>query len=249
MLSNSLREALGLTYTNALGMWVLNRGHDSCKWRTPACADCYNHRLSNAYKDTCRAWKSPEGSDNLRWNRCTRQAFEDLPRVRLCSRGEAFPDLFSVFRVAEWAEHNPRTLFWIPTRSWQVGCNLNYRMIKNIDNLLRPLPNVRVMASLDPFTAHHYAWLRSNGWSTMYFESYNAPEWYNKGEFPSAVATPFKCPKTWDIYKDPNTGRIVAPHGVCRTCESGCFSTNRVDVWLRNHSKPARLSDLPAGQK
>ena len=109
------RQDGGLIYSKALGMFVLNRGGDSCR-RTPACKDCYVYRSCRAYKNTKLAW-GLNGVDNLNWARCTAEVFQDLARVRLASRGEVLRSKADVDRVVSWVKANPETLFWIPTRA------------------------------------------------------------------------------------------------------------------------------------
>lgn len=241
------REQGGLVYSRALGMFNLNRGGDSCN-RTPACKDCYVYRSCRAYKNTALAW-APGGVDNLNWARVTSEVFEGLTRVRIASRGEALRTKADVDRVAGWIRANPATLFWIPTRAIyrDHGRKINKSHMAYIEKTLMSLPNARILASLDPFTAKHWELLEKRGWSTMFYESKDLPRGYeHKGSHPALGKTGANlhlCSKTWDLYVAEN-GRIVGPKGVCKDCADGCFSTHRVDVWLRNHARAPKTKEL-----
>jgi hypothetical protein len=245
-MSFAAREACGLRRSEGIGLWALDRGAVSCVWRTRACRDCYNRRISWAYKAMGTAWLTPDGSDSARWARARSEAFSGLSRVRLCTRGEAFASPDDVFRVRGWISANPSTLFWIPTRAWCTGLEhgWNYGMVSLLEREILPLSNARVMASVDPFTAHMMPGLVQRGFSTMYFESYEIPSGYVSGVHPGAgYGNVIKCRKTWSVRKDPATGRLAAPHGLCRSC-GVCFGTARVDVWLRNHSSVYSLENI-----
>jgi len=235
----------GLVYSKALGMFNLNRGGGSCR-RTPACADCYVNRSCQAYKLTKKAW-TPGGTDDKNWSKASSEVFEGLGRVRIASRGEALRTKADVDRVVAWVKDNPDTLFWIPTRAIYKnrGKDLDQGHMEYIEYHLASLPNARVLASLDPFTAHHWPMLEKRMWSTMFYESKNMPKGYKfKGTHPAKGQDGAKihfCTKTWDLYFADN-GRVVGPKGSCATCENGCFELSRVDVWLRNHARAAKNS-------
>ncbi len=244
-MSFSSRENLGLRRSEGIGLWALDRGKDSCRWHTRGCKDCYNKRLCRAYAPTKRAWDQ-NGSDNDRWNTATPEAFKGLARVRLCTRGEAFSTEADVYRIREWIVKNPSTKFWIPTRSWCTGMQhgWNYTMVDLLEREILSLPNARVMASVDPFTAPMLPKLIDRGWSTMYFESYDIPVGYISGVHPGKEkGNVVKCRKTWSVRKDPKTGMLAALHGLCQTCNI-CFGKDRVDVWLRNHSSSYSLENI-----
>ena len=239
------REKAGLGRSEGIGLWCVNRGKDSCRWRTEACKDCYNRRLSRVYPATANAWEA-EGSDNVRWNSVTADAFKGLARVRLCTRGEPFSTVEDIYRIREWLTRNPSTKFWIPTRAWTTGIRhgWNYTMVEHIQREILPLGNARVMASVDPFTAQMLPKLQAEEWSTLYFESYAIPEGFTSEVHPgSDFGNVVKCPKTWTVKKDPKTGRLAGLHGHCQTCNI-CFGTERVDVWLRNHSSAYSLENI-----
>jgi hypothetical protein len=201
-------------------------------------------------KDFIACW-SAGGKDDQRFDACTSAAFKGLARVRLATRGEALRYPADVYRVAGWIRENPSTKFWIPTRAIYIPgtANLNLDMVNLIEDQIMGLDNARVMASVDPYTAHNFNTLIRRGWNTMYFETQAVPAGYVKGLHPAASfkrSNVVYCKKTWDLYLD-SRGRILHPHGVCRTCNRGCFQSDRVDVYLKNHYKAASHADLPGG--
>jgi hypothetical protein len=227
------RTSLGLRQCPDIGLWVLDRGVGSCKWRTSACDLCYNRKMLR-YVDFRRAW-SPGGKDDQAWNRVNPESFAGLRRVRLCTRGETFTSVDDCKRVGDWVAGNPGCLFWIPTRAWQTGksgspehwFSINSVMIEAINQYVRCYSNARVQASLDVDTVGHHGVLKDLGWSTMYFHRENA--------VPGFGASARRCRKTWETRVNPKTGRRVHLKGVCRTCRTGCFSADRTDVWLKYH--------------
>lgn len=218
-----------LRWVPDLGMHALDRGHGSCVWATAACVRCFNEDIARFCPWMKKAWE-PGGSDDQRWDAATAETFMDQPRVRLCTRGEPVMVLDDVHRIAWWARQNPVTLFWLTTRCWQLGVEknhmLNFPFIEMVERLLHRLPNVRVLASVDPYTAHYLLPLAGAGWSTAYFGS----------ELPHPNPGAFRCPKTWDN-----------EHGACATCEDGCFSAEPVSVWFKehgSHKKPTPQLEL-----
>jgi hypothetical protein len=169
----------------------------------------------------------------------TSVGFSQLHRVRLNTRGEPFPNIREVERVAGWVADNPMTKFWIVCRAWQTGMHgspenwyrLNTGMIKAIEEKVMIHPNAFVQASIDDWTSHHWPVLRDRGWSTMYFSRDLNPH----PALGQDGANVRKCRKTWDRIRNPKTGRWMHRKGVCRTCRNGCFSDKRVDVWLKYH--------------
>jgi len=142
-----------------------------------------------------------------RWN-----ARRKVGRFRFCTRGEAFATLQDVERVADVVASNPLTLFWIPTRGWR-----NALIRDAIELQVLPLPNARVLASIDPSNDNgEVNAIIERGWSTMF---------YGNDEVTSGR---FKCSKTHEKVK-----------GACRTCEGGCFDAkfghNQVHVHLKQH--------------
>jgi hypothetical protein len=209
----------------------------NCVWKTEACSHCYNQKTV-IYKDTARCW-SPGGLDDVRWQGMRSEGFCGLHRVRLNTRGDAFPNIREVGRVAQWVSDNPMTKFWIVTRAWQTGMHgspenwyrVNTGLMRAIEDQVMILPNARVQASIDDWTKQHWPVLRDRGWNTMYFsKDLNLHPALDKDG-----SNVVKCRKTWDTTRNPKTGRKVHRKGVCRTCRNGCFSGNRVDVWLKFH--------------
>lgn len=250
-MTKKARIALGLRQVASLGMWALDRGMGSCNM-TPACRECYNRTPGmKGRKSFMKAW-GVGGKDDLAWAGASPECFKGLNRVRLCTRGEAFTSPCDVLRVATWIKANPKTLFWIPTRAIYIkgSTKLNHVMIALLERSIKCLPNVRLLASIDPYTARHCETLIKRGWSTMYFETQGAPRGFVKGSHPAAEvagANIVYCAKTWDLFKGVD-GRILHPHGLCRTCNKGCFQGGRVDVYLKNHYKAASHHDLPGGR-
>lgn len=240
------RVALGLRQCGSIGLWACDRGGWTCH-RTAGCRDCYVQRSTQVYKYTRQAW-SRGGVDDQGWNRITAATFKGLARVRICTRGEPFHTAADVYKVAGWVLENPTTKFWIPTRRWTTGLShgWNAEFVRLIERHVMILPNAFVQASVDPYTAHMFPRLIAHGWSTMYFESSVTPADYPKGLHPvERTGNMVYCPKTWNLIINSH-GRVSAKHGQCRTCNH-CFGPSRVDVWLKNHLKAYRDSDLPGG--
>jgi len=232
------RMALGLRQVPDIGLWALDSGMGTCVWRTEACADCYN-RKTIVYPGMKACW-SPGGLDDRRWALATPKSFSGLYRVRLNTRGDSFPNIREVDRVASWVAGNPDTKFWIVTRAWQIGMHgspknwyrLNSGMMKAIEDRVMIYKNAYVQASIDDWTGHHWETLRDRGWNTMHFSrAGNAIPALGKDG-----SNVVKCRKTWDLLPHPTrAGRHIHRKSVCRTCRNGCFSEKRVDVWLKWH--------------
>ena len=158
--------------------------------------------------------------DEIYWYNLTPEIFkEELShikvsnnRIRFMARGEAFSTVEDIMKVKSLMKSVPEYLFWIPTRAWRCS---NMRLI--IEKEILPLPNSRVMASLDPTNMpKEIQSLKDNNWSTMFFGDNNATEGREI------------CPKTW-------TGRgKKRTHRQCRTCKL-CFSSERIDIHLKKH--------------
>ena len=195
-----------------LGMWALDRGSGSCKFKTEFCTrTCYNNKF-NMYPAFRAVW-APGGKDDQRWEKATSESFSDLDRVRLCTRGEAITCSEDIDRIAQWAKDNPDTLFWIPTRAWQSDS-----LLAEIEIKLKTLSNIRVLMSLDPSnTKEEWEKIKARGHSTMFYG--------NDAEHPLGDDNKiFKCTKTWKHLKDQ-----------CKTCNAGCFSKKQKHVWLKKH--------------
>jgi hypothetical protein len=141
-------------------------------------------------------------------NALSGKRIRQVKRFRFATRGEVFYSSANILKVAEIAEAMPGTIFWIPTRAWR-----NPVRRAEIMTHLFPLPNVRVMASIDPSNSPaEISVLKTENWSTIFFGD-NAQ-----------LEDRLMCPKTWHHIK-----------GCCAKCECGCFSTKRVDVHLKEH--------------
>ena len=232
------RMDLGLRQCPDIGLWALDNSMKNCVWRTEACKDCYN-RKTIIYPSMKAAW-SPGGVDDRNWQKATPESFAGLYRVRLNTRGDAFPNIREVDRVAEWVAGNPDTKFWIVTRAWQTGMHgspekwyrLNTGLMKAIEDKVMIYDNAFVQASIDDWTGHHWKELKDRGWNTMFFsrEGNDIPGLGQPG------SNAIKCRKTWNLLPHPTrAGRYIHRKGVCRTCRNGCFSDSRVDVWLKWH--------------
>lgn len=224
-----------VTWCGDIGMHTVNRPRCvSCVHKTIYCEiECYNNRVETQYGDAIDGkdlrneviWRDPAFADTLRAD-LDRKRTRQTKRVRLMSRGEAFASVADVDRVARIARANPDRLIWVPTRAWR-----NDTLRKLIESRIAILPNVVILASLDPSnTAREYRMLRNHGWATMYFGD---PADLQVGW--EGPAEPVKCPKTHRHMK-----------GHCAICKAGCFSRalrdtfrglngHRVDVHLVKH--------------
>lgn len=209
-----------LRYCADIGMHAYDRKISaSCVHATDFCkAHCYNEKLFKVYpamhaRDDRNEeyWRDISGAVVARdLARKTKQT----ARVRLMTRGEAFATLADVARVESILVGNPGTLFWIPTRAWRSPI-LRLAIMQRI----MPLPNARVLASMDPSNSFEdWEALQLDGWSTMSFGANDATV------TPDGSARLFKCPKTWKGLK-----------GHCSICKAGCFRDSQVHVHLKQH--------------
>lgn len=201
-----------MQFVDDIGMIVINRGPESCKWRSEFCTkNCYNKKLYRAFghvmtpKDVENEeiWKNYIGETlNIKLKKSKYNK-----RVRLCSRGEAFSEPSDIGKVYDILNKNPDTLIWIPTRAWRGP-------LREFVKELSMIQNARVMASIDPSnTKDEIDKLISEGWSTLFFGD------------DTDISNRFLCPKTWNKIK-----------GECYRCGAGgCFSDIRVDVHLKKH--------------
>lgn len=200
-----------MTYQRDIGMYTINRGHGSCKWKSAYCLiHCYNKKLYRVFGHTMLPKDVKNDLDWVAWN--GDRLYEELnrrkynKRIRLCSRGEPFSTMADVTKIKDFLNKNPQTLFWIPTRSWRGNLRDEVKKIMQIDN-------ARILASIDPSnTKIEIDDIVSEGWSTMYFGDN------------SDIQNRFLCPKTWEHKKK-----------ICYQCEAGCFAKTRVDVHLKKH--------------
>ena len=116
-------------------------------------------------------------------------------------RGEAIKDMSDVFRIKTLCEATPNTTWWVPTRAWR-----NKGLKQLIEDVLFPLKNVAINASLDPSnTKEEEQLLKDSGWATMYFGD-------DIKTTSSVGDRRYLCPKTHKKLK------------ICDTCKGGCFS-------------------------
>ena len=210
-----------------IGMFAVDRPiPNGCFHRTNYCnLHCYNVKLYRIYpgmkgKDERNeaAWLSCSGSD---YAKALDRKRKPTDRFRLMTRGEAFNTAADVTRVVEIATAMPDRLIWIPTRGWRDPL---IRAL--IEGLVMPLPNVAVLASLDPSNSEsEYRDLVSAGWPTMFFGDGSGWTGPDHG---------FNCPKTTHTRANPKGIK-----GHCGDCKAGCFAgpilNRRVDVILSQH--------------
>lgn len=201
-----------------IGMYASDRSiKESCKWRTPFCVHCYNHKLAKVFKGIAgkdirneRFWDTLDGKQ---FKQIMSRKRKSVKRFRFQTRGETFATMTDMWKVYDIVSKNPEIKFWIPTRAWR---NPELRFM--IEKWIMTLPNAYVQASLDPTnTKEEMESLKSSGWSTMTYgieDSYMTP-----------LGDVFhRCKKTHMDIK-----------GHCANCSNGCFSDKRVDVLLKQH--------------
>jgi hypothetical protein len=216
-----------------IGLFAVDRPRCvSCVHATEYCrAHCYNIGIERRFpacgsKDERNelAWRACSGAD---YARVLARKKKSTERVRLMTRGEAFATVADVERVRDIVTANPGSVWWIPTRAWREPA-----LRSLIEARVATLPNVVVMASLDPSnTDTEWRRLRSAGWSTIYFG--NGESWLRSGRAawhgPTGDTT-VRCPKTW---------RGIKGENACARCKAGCFAPvtrgRRVDVLLQEH--------------
>lgn len=201
-----------LAYNADIGLMATARAKYTCNHATVFClATCYNNKL---YGPFGQGMAARDVLSEEVWNSITGDDFaaaiDGATRVRLATRGEIFNNLNDVARVESILKACPNTEIWIPTRAWR-----NPTLKKAIEQLRSKYANLRVLASIDPSnTESEYRDLVNSGWSTMFYWDDNATPQHN----------PIRCEKTWNH-----------TNGACATCEKGCFTPYRVDVWLKQH--------------
>ena len=200
-----------IRWCEEIGMFAIDRGCGTCKHQTRFCQMyCYNIPLYKWQKNMVKRdavneafWALLSGDQLL--DILARKKHQ-VKRVRLCTRGEAFSITDDVWKVRHLLDWNPGTLFWIPTRGWR-----DPEVKAEIEAMIFPLPNARVIASVDPSNSEDVIQgLQSSGWSTV--------------RIGSPIGSRYKCPKTYEHAS-----------GHCAVCEHGCFSADRVDVHLQLH--------------
>jgi hypothetical protein len=209
-----------IRWCDDIGMFALDRPiPTSCVHRTEFCdRTCFNVKLYKFYKDM----SVKDVRNEEYWQQLTGAAMratfkrkrKQTDRARFMTRGEALKDHNDVNRVENIVLETPGTDWWLPTRAWR-----NALLLAQITSRLVPIPNLHVLASMDPSNSpEDWEQTRAVGLSTMYYGD------------DTYLTTPlgeemFKCPKTWGHVK-----------GACGVCKRGCFEGHgRVDVHLQAH--------------
>ena len=221
-----------IRFVKDIGLWAFSRGAPTCLWRTSWCRErCYNLKFYAVNP----LLPERDREDEQFWQRTSDFEFAwivmelGVRRFRFSTRGEIWTDAADVQKVASIMLHAPSVLFWIPTRAWRV-----VEMQHSIEELVLPLPNARVLASLDPSVPEFVEdALKQLGWSTV-FAGENDPDQLRLSDAMCVDARTqgkFRCPKTWQSTA-PGMNHVS---GLCAECQDGCFSAHRVDVHLRQH--------------
>ena len=214
-----------LTWNDGIEMWALDRPIASCTHCTAFCRKhCYTHK---AYRQYHHIMPASDIKNEYRWGLLTGKKVAEeinrknsrarsrvIRRVRFCTKGEPFSELSDISKVADIAGSCPKVLFWIPTRAWR---RLEFR--EKIEANLLSMPNLRIMASIDPSNSREEVQeIISKGWSTMFFgiDDIKAAEEKFGIKFS-------KCPKTHSGLRSS-----------CQHCNL-CFGAVTVNVHLKRH--------------
>ena len=226
-----------IRFVKDIGLYAFSRGRATCKWRTRWCLrNCYN----NKFYAVNPSLPDRDALDEAYWQKTSVDEFAsaikdlEVDRFRFSVRGEIWNNLRDVLKVQGIMKAAPDVLFWIPTRAWQdVG------MMEHIEDLILPLDNARVLASMDPsVSGQMQEAIQDHGWAIL-FVGDNEPRgqlrlWHPVSGQPrfygceSRTAKMFRCPKLWE-------GR----RGHCAVCTRGCFAPrepfHRIAVHLKGH--------------
>jgi hypothetical protein len=205
-----------IRYCEDIGMFVLDRGRASCRWKTTFCTEhCYNKKFYNMNiglldrdKKNDLYWAEIDGKDIQ--NTLDRKR-KSTKRFRFCTRGEPFSTMSDIILIENICKHNPDTKFYAPTRAWRSTLR------DMIETCLFLIPNLFITASIDPSnTQEEVDELVADGWSTGFFG--------NDNKYPFIV-TPdvVKCPAKW--------GDDVS----CANCNVACFNPKQTHHWLKEH--------------
>lgn len=201
-----------IKWVDGIGMYAFDLPRITCVFRTAFCNQhCYNQKFYRmyprmlAYDQSClHAWETCTLSD---WILALERKRKSLARFRWATRGDVCYSLESAQKVQLIAKYFPNTLFWVPTRAWRVPATW-----KEIRTLFAEVPNVKLMASVDPSnTEVELSWLDNQGISTLFFGDNSNFDWR------------IKCVKTWEHTE-----------GNCANCNV-CFGHNQVHVHLKKH--------------
>lgn len=214
-----------LTWNHGIQMWAIDRPVASCTHRTSFCQqNCYTRK---AYSQYHHMMPASDIKNEYRWGLMTgdtiaaeiagknqRARARAVSRVRFCTKGEPFSEIKDIDLVKDIALKNPEVLFWVPTRAWRQP-----EFNEKIAAELLSIPNLRIMASIDPSNSRNEAQeIIAKGWSTMFFgiDDVNAAV----GKFGLGF---LKCPKTHDQRR-----------GSCQTCNL-CFGARQINIHLKQH--------------
>ena len=204
-----------LRFCADIGLWALDFDKSTCRFKTKYCMEkCYNCNLYSLYDLEQKDKRNMRYFDVLNGeifkDDMSKKRRGNRRRFRFATRGEAFHSFAAIDKIVKIAKKNPGIVFWIPTRAWRVK-----RFKLYIEIRVFPVENIHVMASLDPSNSiADYDTLRRSNWDTIFFGNDDL----------TIQSAPVKCKKTWDHKV-----------GHCAKCRKGCFSKNRVDVWLKSH--------------
>jgi len=212
-----------IRFVEEIGLYAFSRGASTCRWQTDWCSRfCYNRKFYRL------GWKSDEtdAADEEFWKTTGAPEFAEkvralkVERFRFAVCGEIWTSSKDVLAVERILKLCPKVLFWIPTRAWQD----NY-MRKVIRSLILPLPNSRLILSIDPTVPESVEEeLRADGFSLVFAGDNGDPRQLILGRGENRTVRYTKCVKTWEERS-----------GHCAVCETGCFSKERVDVHLYQH--------------
>jgi len=210
-----------IRYCTDIGMFALDRPRDvTCVHATEYCWNsCFNNKLERAFPAIhprdIRNENYYQRLDGPSFKAVMKRKRKSTRRFRGCTRGENFSNRADVLRWYDIITANPDTDFWLPCRAWR-----DKALRALILELLMPLPNAHVAASLDPETIDQWPELQAEGWLAMYFGDDN--------DTPRADG--YACPKTWHHKHFKAVSK--AP---CTTCTGGCFSKKPILVHLKQH--------------
>lgn len=223
--SDAFKDRGYLTWNDGIEMWSIDRPVASCRHCTTFCRKhCYTNK---AYVQYHHNMPASDIKNEYRWGIMTGDILADeiakknkrarvrkVTRVRFCTKGEPFSELADIDRLRDIALASPDILFWVPTRAWRRP---EFR--DKIESELLAIPNMRLMASIDPSNSKEEVQrIKEGGWSTMFFgidDVRSAEE-----TFGLKFA---KCPKTHE-----------GKHGSCQTCNL-CFGAKQINVHLKEH--------------
>jgi len=224
-IADAFKDRGFLTWNDGIEMWALDRPVASCTHCTSFCRrNCYTQK---AYRQYHHAMPAADIKNEHRWGLLTgeglakeiagksnRSRARKTDRVRFCTKGEPFSELADIDKVRDIAVSSPGTLFWVPTRAWRREA---FRA--KIEEELFDIPNLRIMASIDPSNSREEVQaIDKAGWSKMFFRI----DYVAEAEKTFGIKFSL-CPKTHE-----------GQHGSCQTCNL-CFGDGQNNVHLKKH--------------